>query len=43
MLKAYIKESGRSITGNAYEHELLNYLATGQAENYVIEISIQVE
>ena len=26
-----------------HEHELLNYLATGQAENYVIEISIQVE
>lgn len=42
MLKAFIKKSGRSIIGNAYEHELLNYLATGQAENYVIEISIQV-
>lgn len=41
-LKNFIKKSGRSITGNAYEHELLNYLATGQAENYVIEISIQV-
>ena len=41
ILKDYIKKSGLQITGNSYEHELLNYLATGRSENYVIEISIQ--
>ena len=41
VLKDYIKKTGLQITGNSYEHELLNYLATGESDNYVIEISIQ--
>lgn len=42
-LKAYIAAEQLSISGNAYEFELLGYLAVGNPENYVIELAIEVE
>lgn len=39
----YIGKNHLVICGNAYEYDLINYLATDKEENYIIEISIQVE
>lgn len=41
-LKSYITANHMTITGNAYEYELLSYLAVGDPEKYVIQISIQI-
>ncbi|MEK4349148.1 MerR family transcriptional regulator [Paenibacillus sp. FSL P4-0184] len=40
-LKSYIAENDLHITGNAYEYELLSYLAVGDPDKYVIQIAIQ--
>lgn len=42
MLMEYIEEMQLSIAGNAYEIELLGYLAAGNPDNFVIEIAIEV-
>lgn len=39
----YIRENNWQISGNSYEHELLNYLAVGDPDQFIIEIAIQVE
>lgn len=41
MLK-YVKDRGLSITGNSYEYNLVTHLATGDARDYITQISIQV-
>lgn len=42
-LKAYIEKKHMDIIGNAYEFELVNSLAAGNPENYIIEIAIEVK
>lgn len=41
-LKSYIASNNLSIMGNAYEYELLSYLAVGDPDKYVIQIAIQI-
>ena len=41
-LKSYITDSNLAITGNAYEYDLLSYIAVGDPEKYVIQIAIQI-
>ncbi|MGV8905763.1 MAG: MerR family transcriptional regulator [Acetobacterium sp.] len=41
-LMDYIKENDQQISGNSYEHELLNYLAVGNPDQFIIEIAIQI-
>ncbi|BBI33555.1 MerR family transcriptional regulator [Cohnella abietis] len=41
-LKTYIADSDFVITGDAYEYELLSYLAVGDPDKYVIQIAIQI-
>ena len=38
----YIKMNNEQIIGNSYEHELLNYLAVGDPNQFIIEIAIQI-
>ena len=42
-LKSYIMQNQLTIIGNGYEFELLNYMTTGNPENYIIEIAIEVK
>lgn len=42
IMKAYIRQKGLRICGNAYEYDMVSYLATQEVEDYVIQISIQV-
>lgn len=42
ILFEYINKNCLEICGNAYQYDLINYLATDKEENYIIEISIQV-
>lgn len=42
-LKTYIAQNDRTVIGNAYEHELLSFMATGDPDGYVIQIAIQIE
>lgn len=39
----YIDENNEQILGNAYEHELLNYLAVGDPDQFVTQIAIQIK
>lgn len=39
----YVKEQKLTICGNAYVHDLISYLASGSAEDFVLKISVQVE
>ncbi len=39
----YIEKSGREITGNAYILDVLTYLATGNEDDFVVQISIQID
>jgi len=39
----FIKESGRTITGNAYIIDLLTYFATKEEEDFVMQIAIQID
>lgn len=41
-LKDYMAKKDLSIVGNAYEFELLGYMAVGDPEKYVLKIAIQV-
>jgi DNA-binding transcriptional MerR regulator len=41
-LKSYIAANRLTITGNAYEYDLLSYLAVGDPDKYVIQIAIQI-
>lgn len=43
VLANYIKENHLSITGNAYEYEILSYLAAEDPLDYIIQIAIQVD
>ena len=43
VLANYIKENRMSITGNAYEQEILSYLAAEEPSDYIIQIAIQVD
>lgn len=42
-LKAYIAQNHLDIIGGAYEYELLNSMAAGNPENYIIEIAVRVQ
>lgn len=42
LLMDFISQNHYTITGNACEHELLNYLAVGNSNQYIIQISIPV-
>lgn len=40
MLAQYLSDRNMEICGNAYEYDMLNYLAVSDPEKYVIQISI---
>ncbi|MDQ0091204.1 DNA-binding transcriptional MerR regulator [Paenibacillus anaericanus] len=41
-LKSYMAANNLTITGNAYEYDLLSYIAVGDPDKYVIQIAIQI-
>lgn len=41
-LIAFIQKNGWKISGDCYEYELLNYLAVGDPNKYILELSIQI-
>ncbi|MBH5316246.1 MerR family transcriptional regulator [Paenibacillus sp. GSMTC-2017] len=41
-IKSYVECNNFTIIGNAYEYELLSYLAVGDPNKYVIQIAIQI-
>lgn len=42
ILKTFIASQDRSISGCAYELEMLSYAATGNPDNYIIRLAVQV-
>lgn len=43
ILAKYMKENQLSIIGNAYEQDILSYLAVEDPSDYIIQIAIQIE
>lgn len=43
MMVQYLSDQQMEICGNAYEYDMLNYLAVSDPEKYVIQISIQCQ
>ena len=39
----YLREQGYSICGHGYEYDLIGYLAAGNQDSYIMQVSIQVE
>lgn len=42
IMKEFIRKHGLRICGNSYEYDMVSYLATQKAEDYIIQISIEV-
>ena len=42
-LLAYVGRQGYAVCGNAYVFDLITYLASGSEQEYVVQISIQIE
>lgn len=42
-LLAYIRRQGLSVCGHAYVSDLITYLASGSEQDFVVQISVQVE
>jgi DNA-binding transcriptional MerR regulator len=39
----FVDQNGLSVAGNAYEYELSGFLSTGDGQNYICRISVQVD